>query len=175
MRFNKKILLFLLTTLFFISRTKASPPVDVFFFHQNGCPHCEEMKIFLAGLVRNDKAIKISAYEVSSDLNNQALFIEMAKAYGASPDGLPMLFIGDKAINGNYPTEVENEIAKCLSLGCASPMEKLKNSTPDKPDDALAEDLMKLRWIVLILAIMFIAVLIYFSREKRNAAQNKGD
>lgn len=144
--------------------------VDVFFFHQNGCPHCEEMKIVLAGLVRNDKTIKISAYEVSSDLNNQALFIEMAKAYGASPDGLPMLFIGDKAIDGNYPAQVENEITKCLSLGCASPMERLENSTVSKPDNALAEDLMKLRWIVLILAIIFIAVLIYFSREKRDTA-----
>ncbi|OGF20355.1 hypothetical protein A2Y83_02015 [Candidatus Falkowbacteria bacterium RBG_13_39_14] len=175
MKLTKRLIILFILMLPLFALAQSSHPVDVFFFHQNGCPHCEEMKIFLAGLVRNDKAIKISAYEVSSDLNNQALFIEMAKAYGASPDGLPMLFIGDKAINGNYPTEVENEIAKCLSLDCASPMERLKNSTPDKPNDALTTDIMKLRWIVLILAIMFIAVLIYFSREKRNAAQNKGD
>ncbi|MFH0854528.1 MAG: thioredoxin family protein [bacterium] len=171
MKLIKKLIILFALIFPLFTFSQSSHLVDVFFFYQNGCPHCEEMKLFLAGLVRDNGAIKINAYEVNSDDNNKALFMEMAKAYNTSIDGVPMLFIGAKVINGNYPTEVENEITKCLSFDCESPMKRLDKKATNKSDDALVLDMLKIRWIALILAIIFIVFLIYFSKKKRNVAQ----
>ncbi|MFH1029637.1 MAG: hypothetical protein V1770_00070 [bacterium] len=165
-----KLKFFILFILIFplLAFSQSPNTVDVFFFYQHGCPHCEEMKLFLAELVRNNDSIKVNAYEISSDINNQALFIEMTKAYKIRADGVPVIFIGDKAVNGNYATEVENTINNCLSLGCSSPLDILKNyDKTKKSDNALHSDLTKLRWFLLVFAIIFILSLIYFSKKRK--------
>ncbi|MFH0856798.1 MAG: thioredoxin family protein [bacterium] len=166
----KKIIIFLMAIIcacFMVravgAQIQSQHPVDVYFFYNVECPHCHEMQLFLANLVKDNNFIKISSYEVS-DKNNQALLMEMADAYGSSIEGVPVLFIGEKMFEGNYQTEVGNEINNCLAIGCASPMEKIENNK--KTANSSGEGFMNLRWVIIVAALVFIGGIIWSSRKK---------
>lgn len=169
MKIMKKFILMAVLISLFIAGGFASAqsqhPVDVYFFYSEECPHCHEMRIFLANLVRDNSLIKINSYEVSYDKNNQALLMEMADAYGASVEGVPVLFIGEKIFEGNYQTEVGNEINNCLAMGCQSPLKRIENKKKalNKPS---GEGFMKLRWVIIIAALVFIGGIIWSSRKR---------
>lgn len=150
------------------AQTRAAT-VDVYFFYQEGCPYCAQMRLFLADLVKKNPNVKVSAYDMA-DKNNQELFLDFVGAYGTNAGGSPMLFIGDTVIDGNYPLEVENAVNNCFAIGCESPSEKLdkyaKNKDASYDNDGSLELFMNLRWIVIAIAIIFIGTMGYkFSRK----------
>ncbi|MFH1192343.1 MAG: hypothetical protein V1655_02610 [bacterium] len=151
------------------TKAQAQFSVDVYFFYQEGCPYCAQMKLFLADLIKRNPNVKVNAYDMA-DKNNQELFLDFVGAYGTSTGGSPMLFIGDKVIEGNYPIEVENAVNNCLALRCISPRVKLanyiKNNNISNSDSSL-ELLMNLRWVIIITALIFIGgIVISFNRKK---------
>lgn len=155
------------------AKAQSQSTVDVYFFYQEGCPYCAQMKLFLADLIKRNPNVKVNAYDMA-DKNNQELFLDFIGAYGTSTGGSPMLFIGDKVIEGNYPIEVENAVNNCFALGCNSPSVKLanyrKNSNISNNDSSL-ELLMNLRWVFIGFAIIFIGVIFYkFSKPSYHDA-----
>lgn len=166
----KKIIIFLAViicgcfTVCCFTNAQTQHPVEVYFFYSDTCPHCHEMQLFLANLVRDNAMIKINSYEVS-DKNNQALLMEMADAYGSSVEGVPVLFIGEKIFEGNYQTEVGNEINNCLAIGCSSPMKKVENNKKAS-NELIGAGLMRLRWVIIIAALIFIGGIVWSSRKK---------
>jgi len=155
------LLLVLICDKIFSVKAQVGNAVDVYFFYSEICPHCQEMKLFLAGLKRNNEAININAYEISNNVNNQALFYKMAEAYGASSDGVPMLFIGDEMVDGNYQQEVADKINSCFIKGCISPkniMEEYKGENL-RDKNLFYSDLMKLRWVFIFFAVIFSVII----------------
>lgn len=162
-----------ITVIFFLfllirgTRAQSQYPVEVYFFYSEACSHCHEMNSFLGTLVQKNSNIKIISYEVSGNKDNQALWYEMASAYGKSAGAVPMLFIGDQVIEGNYPEEVEGAIDNCAINGCESPLKKLEEKD-NKNNETKEKDsfFMELRWVIIIIAILFLGIIFVLSRKK---------
>ncbi len=151
------------------TKAQAQFSVDVYFFYQEGCPYCAQMKLFLADLIKRNPNVKVNAYDMA-DKNNQELFLDFVGAYGTTEGGSPMLFIGDKVIDGDYPIEVENAVNNCFALGCESSSVKIDNYRKIKNvsnnDSSSLELLMSLRWVIIIATLIFIGGIV-FSFKRR--------
>jgi thiol-disulfide isomerase/thioredoxin len=95
--------------------------VAIYFFWGDGCPHCAVAKPFLQSLDQNSEQVELHAFEVYYVAENQALFLEMAKAFGFVPQSVPTIFIGEQYWEG-YSDQIKNEIQAavdaCLMNGC---------------------------------------------------------
>jgi len=148
------------TALFSAVKLRAESPraVEVYFFYIDTCSYCQQTMSFLADLVNSNSLIKVRAYNIKDNLDNQALFYQTGRAYGVSADGVPTLFIGNKVIDGYYPAEIENEINNCLTLECVSPEERLKmyQKFANETEDYSVEHYLKLRWLFIGAFIVFV-------------------
>ena len=96
--------------------------VAVYLFWGDGCPHCAAEKPVLEELAQKYPQIDLRLYEVWYVDENQTHFINMAKAYGFEPSGVPTTFIGDKywvGYNDDLKAEFEETIQACIQNGCA--------------------------------------------------------
>lgn len=173
----KKILILLFLFFLFGNFVFAQSPnnnAEVYFFYKEGCPYCEEMKLFLAKLTRNNSHIIIHPYEVGSDENNQALLSQFASAYNKEIDGVPALFIGEKLVEGNYPLEVESAIKECLISQCVSPMGKVnaRLQTFNHSGDEISKMnfYIKIRWAFIILALIFLGGVVFVFKDNKGKA-----
>ncbi|MFZ6015477.1 MAG: cytochrome c biogenesis protein CcdA [Patescibacteria group bacterium] len=106
--------------------------VELYFFYGQGCPHCAAMESFLERLESQYPNLKVQDYEIYSDRYGQALFQELANAYGRQIEGVPTVFIDDKVIVGFSSAigqSLEQEIIRCSEADCGSPADKLVKST----------------------------------------------
>jgi hypothetical protein len=75
----------------------------------------------LQSLDQNSEQVELHAFEVYYVAENQALFLEMAKAFGFVPQSVPTIFIGEQYWEG-YSDQIKNEIQAavdaCLMNGC---------------------------------------------------------
>lgn len=94
----KKILL---CSLFFLSSLFAQK-VEINFFWQNGCRHCEKEKEFLQKLEKTNPNVKIYSYEASK---NSELLDKFCKDLKITLTGLPLTIIGDEYFIGFYDEE----------------------------------------------------------------------
>jgi glutaredoxin len=98
-----------------------APPVHIYFFWGDGCPHCAAAKPFLQGLTERYAGVELRSFEVYFDDNNQALFWEMAAAFDFEPRFVPTIFVGDKVWQGynkEYEPQIEREVQACVQNGC---------------------------------------------------------
>lgn len=115
--------------------TAIEDKVVIYFFWGEGCPHCAQAKPFLEKL-QQEYPLEVKSFEIYSNKENQQLFQKIAQAYGTSPLGVPMFFIGDQYIVGfdnesNIGQQIEDLVQNCLEIKCPSPEEILsKAATP---------------------------------------------
>ncbi len=101
-----------------------APPVVIYLFWGDGCPHCAEEKLFLEELVQHYPSVEVRSHEVWYSEENLELFTKMAAAYGFEPHGVPTTFIGDQHWEGfsdPLRTEIEAAVAQCAASGCPDP------------------------------------------------------
>ncbi len=104
--------------------SSASRGFTVYFFWGRGCPHCEEEKLFLGGMKKENPRLRIMDYEVWYDKKNAVLLEAMAKAYNIKASGVPVTFIDKTAFIGfstHLREEMEEAFRKCLSAECVDP------------------------------------------------------
>jgi glutaredoxin len=70
--------------------------VNIYFFWGDGCPHCEDEKEFLAGLVNRELNINVVDYEVWYDKDNQKVLMEFGQALSFEPVAVPVTVIGER-------------------------------------------------------------------------------
>ncbi len=100
---------------------QTTPPVAIYFFWGDGCPHCAQAEPFLATLAQTYPNVEVRAYEVWYVEENQALFKQMTAAYGFEPSAVPTIFIGDRHWVGyaeQLAPEIEAAVAACVASGC---------------------------------------------------------
>jgi len=76
--------------------------------------------------------LNIISYEVYFNEENRQLFGEMTRVYNTEIQGVPTLFINDKVLVGfsnSIAVSIEQEIEKCTTQTCISPLEKLKSGS----------------------------------------------
>jgi thiol-disulfide isomerase/thioredoxin len=74
--------------------------VCIYFFYGETCPHCAQEKPFLNSLKSKYPQIELHSFEVYFNKENQKLWENTSKAYGAVASGVPMTFIGNKVFIG---------------------------------------------------------------------------
>jgi glutaredoxin len=86
--------------------------LEIIFFWGEGCPHCAQAEPFLKDLQARYPYVKITAYEVWYDPDNQALYQKMADQYQVPEGGrgVPFIIIGDRYWMG-YNEEIGQQIA----------------------------------------------------------------
>ena len=103
---------------------EARGPAAVYFFWGDGCPHCEEARPVLEGLVRRYPGSELRAYEVWYDQGSAELFARIAKARGFAPTGVPAILVGERYWIGYSPgiaAQIEAALAACSRVGCPDP------------------------------------------------------
>lgn len=121
------ILSILLGIIFSFSAVNAEDPLNIYFFHLNGCVHCAEEAPYLEELVeRYDGKIQLIDFELYDHPENVELLGKFGLSYGFEPSGVPATFIGNKywiGFDENNKIPFENAIDNALANGAPDPAE----------------------------------------------------
>jgi len=92
-----------------VQTTHPSPPtIQAYFFYGDGCSHCDEVKPLLSDLSTKYPELHITMLEIYHNATNLETFSGMTREYGVEGSGIPVLFIGDRALIGD--TEIKNQL-----------------------------------------------------------------
>lgn len=106
-------LIFFVSLTFFISSVEAKEKVKLYFFHGDGCPHCEEENRFLEKLSKKYENLEIVRYEVWYHERNQKLLEKVKKKMDIKSNGVPLTVIGSTPISG-YTESYNNKIERAI-------------------------------------------------------------
>lgn len=125
----KKIKLLLLLLLFFLipNIVNASEKYNIYFFHGDGCPHCEA-EIRYLDKIKDEYNINIIDYEVWYNKENHEFYNKVATTLGVSTS-VPFTVIGTDYYTGfgeEYKKPIEDSI-KSLNDNSIDVIEMIKN------------------------------------------------
>ena len=113
----KKYVVFLLLLVFIPSSVKgivstdepnSNHPITIYFFHREGCSHCEEEQEWLEEFVKSSSYIQVEKYEVTE---NKQLVGKVRKKFGIKNKYVPLTVIGDEYFIG-YNKDIQEKIKK---------------------------------------------------------------
>ena len=119
--------LLLLGGIFWFAAIQAAEPlgrVNLYLFHREDCPHCQQEIIFLKTLEEAYGArLKVSKYEIFSSRENLDLFKTAGRLYNVDVSGVPVTVIGDQVIIGyggdlSTGSQIKKAVDRCLSAYC---------------------------------------------------------
>lgn len=90
--------------------------VNLYFFHGDGCPHCEEAQEWFDEIEEEygDK-FNLVSYEVWYNQENNDLMAAVAEARGETADGVPYIIVGNQSWSGFDESYKEDILAKIES------------------------------------------------------------
>jgi glutaredoxin len=112
------------------------PPFDVVIFTRQGCPHCAAIKAELENLKANTyHQMTITEYDLVLQPDKLSKYIEFANAYNLYDAELPvpMTYIGDKGIKGQFENEVADAVQACTIKACVKPDDFVAQYLKDHP------------------------------------------
>ncbi len=132
--------------LFIPAKIEAQEKVSLYLFWSDGCPHCQEEKIFLAKLVEKYPQLEIKDYEVSSSQTNAALLKKAGDSLGVNVSGVPFTVIGQEyfvgylndettgkeieaAVNYALENDYQDVVGSLFSRSEESDQDKVKGAT----------------------------------------------
>ncbi|TVQ26366.1 MAG: thioredoxin [Spirochaetaceae bacterium] len=104
----------------------------LYYFWQQGCPHCEAMAPWLNTLATEYPALQISKIEVGRTPEGLDLLRELSAKYGITRLGVPAVFLGHRAWVGFNPTVtagIRLAAAECVTDGC---IDALSDPLPER-------------------------------------------
>ncbi len=133
----------------------AAGPLDVVFFHGQGCQHCAKSEALLEQIEAEHPELSVHRYEVYFDDANRDLMFDYGRVFGVEVTGVPMIYVGNQVIEGHKPEELTALIGRCLEIGCRSPIDIYEEAkaaetpaageiTADRPDTETSDALKKL-------------------------------
>lgn len=111
--------------------------VTVYFFHQNGCPHCRKENVFLDELEQEyqDKII-VKRYEISNNATNRDYLEKVKERLEISNISAPFTVVGEKQYIG-YSTAIASSIRKAidnyLTVDSEEPITEKEDNSIDLP------------------------------------------
>ena len=89
----------------------------VYHFYGNGCPHCARIQPFIDEMSAKYPQIQVKSLEIYFNASNQAMYRDFVARYEVKSDGIPAVFISDKALIGEniIRNNLEEEILYTLS------------------------------------------------------------
>ena len=75
--------------------------MDAVYFYGVTCTHCDKVKPLLLDLETRYPELNLTRLEVYTNAENRERFLSMSHHYGISNPGVPLVFIGDRALEGD--------------------------------------------------------------------------
>lgn len=117
--------LYFLFTRFAFSKNQ----IELYFFYGQDCPYCAKMADILKEVQGQYPELKINALEVWYNPQSQKLLTALAESYKIKPEGVPVVFVGNLAVEGTDSGaiwQIKEEVRRCSISPCPSPIEKIK-------------------------------------------------
>jgi len=86
--------------------------VNIYFFWQQGCPHCADEKPFLVNLSQDNPNINLYDFDISSSRASLELLIEIGDKLDIDIPGVPFTLVGEKYFIGWYNEQVTGNSIK---------------------------------------------------------------
>lgn len=142
--------------------------INIYFFHGNGCPHCEEAQEFFDSIEDEySQYYNFIDYEVWYDEDNAELMQKIADSLGQEVTGVPYLIIGKKTWSG-YSTDYDEEIKQAIKdeyeTALDSRYDVMDYVTNEEKDDSVGSDIFAL--ILILIAVGGIVGGIMYARKK---------
>lgn len=117
--------------------------ICIYLFYGQGCPHCERVRPLIDELAVKYPQVQLKTYEIYFNTTNQAMFREFLERYDVKEEGIPTLFIGDRALVGETAirTQLEERIVWYTNNSAVCPATYTKSGglphdlSPAKPVD----------------------------------------
>jgi len=154
---NLKIFFFfLLLAIVFLSFVNFSlaKNIELYFFFGQTCPYSAQLAQKLIEISDQYPSLKIRTFEVWHNPQNQKLLNALAEAYKIKVENVPVVFIGDLAVEGSDSStlwRIKEEVRRCSIVNCPSPIEKIK----------IKEKKNKINWKILATTFGIIILIIF--------------
>ena len=137
----------------------AKDKINVYFFHGDGCPHCEDATRFFDSIGEEyKKYYNLEKYEVWHDKENSSLMEKVRRRLGDDPKGgVPYIVVGKKSFSG-FDDSVGEQIKKAIS----------DEYNKSKRYDVMTAKDDNTGGIIFIVIISLLAVGIFYLRIKNN-------
>jgi cytochrome c biogenesis protein CcdA/glutaredoxin len=150
--------------------------ICIYLFYGQGCPHCERVRPLIDELAVKYPQVQLKTYEIYFNTTNQAMFREFLERYDVKEEGIPTLFIGDRALVGETAirTQLEERIVWYTNNSVVCPATYTKSGglphdlSPAKPVDltmpsiliaAVIDSINPCAFAVLIILLAYLASL----------------
>jgi cytochrome c biogenesis protein CcdA len=74
--------------------------ICIYYFYGQSCPHCAQIKPFIDQMIARYPRVQLYSYEIYFNTSNQEMFKDFIGRYEISQEGVPALFVGDRALVG---------------------------------------------------------------------------
>jgi len=107
-----------------------TPPVSIYIFHSNGCPHCADLLAWLRGHYQEfNPQPTFYLLEVSNHPQNLRLFAGVGELTDQPDGGVPFIVVGNQYLIG-YQTgvtglDLQQMVSSCVSNHCPSPLDNI--------------------------------------------------
>ncbi|HPA25412.1 MAG TPA: hypothetical protein PLK76_01475 [bacterium] len=104
----KRFLLFFLILFFScflllnVAKAQEQNKINIYFFWQQGCPHCASERPFLENLIKQNPAVELQAFDISSNKDSLNLLIAIGKKLDINVSGVPFTLVGENYFIGWY-------------------------------------------------------------------------
>lgn len=152
-------------------KESSSKEVKVYFFHGDGCPHCEDAQEFFDSIEDEyGDLFELVAYETWYDADNADLLQQVAEAREENVTGVPYILIGNESWSG-YASDYNEDIIETIEEEYEKEvtdrydiMELIDTGETNEDKEDYSDDAMILI-IILIIAAAIVAGIV-FARKK---------
>ncbi|HRZ85333.1 MAG TPA: cytochrome c biogenesis protein [Candidatus Paceibacterota bacterium] len=88
--------------------------VCIYFFYGNGCPHCAKIEPFIESMQQKYSNVSIKSFEIYFNSTNQIMFGDFVERYKIKNEGIPAVFIGDRAYIGD--NSIKNNLEESIQF-----------------------------------------------------------
>ncbi|NQV12769.1 MAG: hypothetical protein HQ530_00505 [Parcubacteria group bacterium] len=106
-----------------VTEEAATNDVTIYFFWQEGCPHCEKENEFLDKFGPEHPEVEIKRYELRGSADNRQLLSKLSSELGLKTSSVPVTLINSMVVYGYMDDEVtgkqiEQAVSMCQTQGC---------------------------------------------------------
>lgn len=111
-------------------------PIDIYFYWQIGCPHCEAADPVLEQIAAAHPEVRLIKREISQNPDNLREMVETGERNGVPATGTPYIVVGDMVWVGwrdGNGFEIEQVVQQCIDEGCSDSPDMQRRNTLDLP------------------------------------------
>ena len=106
------------------------PPLDIYLFWSESCPHCTEALGFAKKLQDREPKLRIHFLEVTRVPSNRNIFMKVTRHFGIEHPSVPLTVVGDRYFSGfdddtTTGREISNAVKICIKTSCINIIQPL--------------------------------------------------